>query len=102
MYRQGKRRQTDHLDVFVAASPFLRMRVALVVPKHGHKIVERNRLKRWLRESARLELLPLCRDQEAALDVLIRARARAYGADFAQLRGEIRGLAEKLCLHGSS
>jgi len=78
------------------------MRVALVVPKHGHKIVERNRLKRWLRESARLELLPLCRDQEAALDVLIRARARAYGADFAQLRGEIRGLAEKLCLHGSS
>ncbi len=102
LYRQGKRRQTDHLDVFVAASPFLRMRLALVVPKHGHKIVERNRLKRRLRESARLELLPLCRDQNATLDVLIRARAPAYGADFGQLREEIRRLAEQLCLHGSS
>lgn len=101
LYRQGKRRQTDHLDVFVAASPFLRVRVALVVPKHGHKIVERNRLKRRLRESARLELLPLCRDEDAALDVLIRARSRAYAADFAQLKREIRGLAEQLCLHGS-
>ena len=102
MYRQGKRRQTDHLDVFVAASPFLRVRVALVVPKHGHKIVQRNRVKRWLRESARLELLPHCRDRKAAVDILIRARAGAYGAGFLKLREEIRQLAEQLCSRDSS
>lgn len=102
MYRQGKRRQTDHLDVFVAASPSLRVRVALVVPKHGHKIVRRNQVKRWLRESARLELLPLCRDENAALDILIRARAQAYSAGFRKLREEIRELAEQLCLRDSS
>jgi ribonuclease P protein component len=78
------------------------MRVALVVPKHGNKIVRRNQVKRWLRESARLELLPLCRDRRAALDVLIRARARAYGAGFLKLREEIRELAEQLCSRDSS
>jgi ribonuclease P protein component len=78
------------------------MRVALVVPKHGHKIVRRNQLKRWLREGTRLELLPLCRDRNAHLDILIRARARAYGAGFSKLREEIKELAEQLCLRDSS
>jgi ribonuclease P protein component len=87
--------------VFVADSPALRTRLVLVVPKHGHKIVERNRLKRRLRESVRLELLPRCRDGEAALDVLIRAIPEAYDAEFGTLRTEIVELAEELCSHGS-
>ncbi|UCC85364.1 MAG: ribonuclease P protein component [Gemmatimonadota bacterium] len=97
LYRRGKRRRTDHLDVFVAESPALRVRLAVVVPKHGRKIVERNRLKRRLRESARLELLPRCLDRGVALDILIRARSHAYEAEFQRLRGEIRELAEVLC-----
>jgi ribonuclease P protein component len=88
--------------VFVAESPALRVRLALVVPKHGRKIVERNRLKRWLREGARLDLLPRCRDRGSALDVLIRARAPAYDIGFERLREEIRELAEALCSQGSS
>lgn len=88
--------------MFVAESPVLRVRLAVVVPKHGRKIVERNRLKRRLRESARLELLPRCLDRGVALDVLIRARPPAYEAGFQQLRDEIRGLAEVLCLQSSS
>lgn len=102
LYRRGKRRRTEHLDVFVAESPALRVRLALVVPKHGRKIVERNRLKRWLREGARLDLLPRCRDRGSALDVLIRARAPAYDIGFERLREEIRELAEALCSQGSS
>ena len=102
LYRRGKRRRTVHLDVFVADSPALRTRLALVVPKHGHKIVERNRLKRLLRESARLEFLPLCGDQGAKLDVLLRARPEAYGVAFGQLRTEIAELAKDLCSHASS
>ncbi len=83
--------------MFVAESPVLRPRLALVVPKHRHKIVERNRVKRWLRESARLELLPRCRESAVAIDVLVRARPEAYEAGFDQLRKEIGELAEQLC-----
>ena len=102
LYRRGKRRRTEHLDVFVAESPALRTRVAVVVPRHGRRIVERNRLKRRLRESARVELLPHCADRGAALDVLIWARPPAYDAEFPQLRDEIRGLAEVICSQSSS
>jgi len=102
LYRRGKRRRTGHLDVFVSASPASRPRVVLVVPKHGHKIVERNKLKRRIRESARLELLPRCWDEGVDLDILIRALPQAYDAEFGQLRKEIMELAEQLCSHGSS
>lgn len=102
MYRRGKRKRTEHLDVFVAASAVSRPRVALVIPRHRHKIVERNRLKRRLREAARLELLPRCWDGEAKLDILIQARPQAYDADFAELTNEIKKLAIELCCHGSS
>jgi ribonuclease P protein component len=88
--------------VFVTGSPALRTRLALVVPKHGRKIVERNRLKRRLRESARHELMPLCRDRGAELDILIRARPEAYEAEFEELMDEIKELAEQLCSQGSS
>ncbi len=88
--------------MFVTDSPALRPRVVLVVPKHGHKIVERNKLKRRIRESARLELLPRCREQAVAVDILIRAQPRAYEAEFGQLREEIKELAEEICSHASS
>lgn len=88
--------------MFVADSPALRPRLALVIPKHGHNIVKRNRLKRRLREAARQELLPRCRDCGVALDVLVRARREAYDAGFDALRSEIIELAEQLCSPGSS
>lgn len=88
--------------MFVTGSPALRPRLALVVPKHGRTIVERNRLKRRLREAARLELLPRCLSSGVALDMLIRARPEAYEIDFEQLMDEIRELAEELCSRGSS
>ncbi len=87
--------------MFVADSPALRPRLALVVPKHGRKIVERNRLKRRLREAARKELLPLCLERARTIDVLIRARPEAYEAEFDTLKKEIIDLAEELCSRSS-
>ncbi len=97
LYRRGKRRRTKHLDVFVTDSPALRPRVAVVVPKHSRSGVQRNRLKRRLREGARLELLPRCMERAVALDVLIRARPEAYDAAYEQLIEEIRAISKQLC-----
>lgn len=67
----------------------MRSRVALVVPKHGRSIVDRNRLKRRLREIARTEVLPRLDGAGIAVDLLVRSRATAYAARFADLREEL-------------
>ena len=58
-----------------------------MVPKHTHTAVERNRLKRRLRELARTGLLP--RLAESRLDVVIRAKPEAYRPSFAELEREM-------------
>lgn len=89
VFGRGKRSRTNHLDVLVAASPVDFSRVGWVVPLHGHGTVERNRLKRRLRELARLELLPRLDGADERVDVLVRARREAYGAGYDQLRDEV-------------
>jgi ribonuclease P protein component len=66
----------------------------VVVPKHRRRIVDRNRLRRRLREIGRTELLPRLRRDERALDVLIRARPEAYEAPFADLQRELVALVD--------
>ena len=61
------------------------VRVALVVPKFGFTAVQRNKLKRRLRELTRLHLL----QQSGSWDVLVRAKRDAYDATFERLRDEI-------------
>lgn len=78
-----------HLDVFFAASPVDIPRFGLVVPKHRHRIVDRNRLKRRLREIARTEVLPRLREASVPMDVLVRARFEAYAAGYDVLRAEL-------------
>ena len=77
------------MDVFDSASPAAFSRIGWVVPLHRHGTVERNRLKRRLREIARLELLPRLDERGLAQDVLMRTRREAYEADFATLRDEL-------------
>lgn len=60
-----------------------------MVPRHRRTVVQRNRLKRRLREILRREVLPALRDVEPAVDVLVRARAEAYEANFRTLREEL-------------
>jgi ribonuclease P protein component len=77
-----------HLDVRVLASPLAFPRVGIVVPRHKHSAVDRNRLKRRLRELVRVELLPTLRAREV-IDVAIRARAEAYATDVDGLRTDV-------------
>lgn len=95
LFQQGKRSRTAHLDVFDSVSPFSYARTGLVVPKHRRNSVERNRLKRRLREVLRTEVLPRLRNKNVNADVLIRARREAYLATFSQLRDEIVAWVEK-------
>ena len=65
-----------------------------MVPKHGRRIVDRNRLRRRLREIGRTRLLPHLSGTGQALDLLIRARREAYEASFDELRRELVELVE--------
>jgi len=60
-----------------------------VVPKYRRNIVDRNRVKRRLRELARTRILPLV----GSIDVLLRAKPEAYGASFDQLSTEVDAVA---------
>jgi ribonuclease P protein component len=65
--------------------------VGIVVPKHRHGSVERNLVKRRLRELARLRLLPVVPSGR----VLLRARPEAYGASFAALARDVERAARE-------
>lgn len=101
LLERGKRKRTRNLDVFFAASPVSRSRVGIVVPKHGHRIVERNRLKRRLREVLRRDGLQLLETGGQPMDVLIRSRRSAYDAGFTALREEVVQAVEGVCSRGS-
>lgn len=101
LFRRGKRRRTRHLDAFFSPSPAAHPRLGVVVPKHKRRIVERNLLKRRLREIGRTLVLPALGGAAAPLDLMLRARPEAYGASFAELRDELRALAEELCSRAS-
>ncbi len=83
--REGKRIRTRHLDVRLTASPLGHPRVGFVVPRFSRSAVDRNRLKRRLRELVRTQLLSIA----LSADIVIRARAEAYGASFDSLRVDI-------------
>ena len=57
----------------------------------------RNRLKRRLREIARVSILPALTSRGCAIDVLVRARPEAYSASFIELRDELAHLEEWMC-----
>ncbi len=59
------------------------------MPLHRHTAVDRNRLKRRLRELTRAELLPAL-NHGVATDVAIRARPEAYTVEFDALRADVR------------
>jgi len=83
--REGKRIRTEHLELRVVASLLHHPRIGFVVPKHGRSIVERNQLKRRLREIVRLNVLK----RIPSVDMIVRARPEAYSASFASLEREL-------------
>ena len=61
------------------------------MPKYGHSAVDRNHLKRQLREIIRVRVLRTL----PSIDVVIRVRPSAYAISFTQLTDElVRGADE--------
>jgi ribonuclease P protein component len=90
--RAGRRLRTEHLEVRTVASLLSHVRLAVIVGKHRHTIVERNRLRRRLRELARVRLIPF----HSELDVVIRSLPTAYDASFSVLTDEIDQIGRQL------
>lgn len=67
-------------------------RVGLIVPRYKHTAVDRNRLKRRLRELARTRLLPAL----PPVDVVVRVRPSAYELDFEALARELERASTQL------
>ena len=90
--KAGRRLRTEHLEVRTVASLLSHVRVAVVVGKHRHTVIERNRLRRRLRELARIRLIPFYSE----LDVVIRSLPTAYAASFSMLTNEIDEIGRQL------
>jgi ribonuclease P protein component len=90
--RAGRRLRTEHLEVRTVASLLSHVRVAVIVGKHRHTVVERNRLRRRLRELARVRLIPFYSE----IDVVIRSLPTAYKASFSSLTAEIDEIGRQL------
>jgi len=97
LLRKGKRKKTSHLDVFFLSAQAPGCRIGLLVPKHRQRVVDRNRLKRRLREIGRREVLPRLKAEGLALDLLVRARREAYTAGYRELRDELAEVIEEIC-----
>jgi ribonuclease P protein component len=81
--------QTEHLEARASASLLRYGRIGVVVPKYKRNIVERNRVRRRLRELARIRVLPSLGN----VDLLIRAKPSAYSSGFPELAGELDQIA---------
>jgi len=101
LLERGERKRTKHLDVFFSAAPASHSRLGLIVPKHGHRIVDRNLVKRRLRDIGRRVALPHFEQAGIHLDFMLRARRSAYGVDFGTLEGEVTTVVEGLCSRSS-
>ena len=85
------------MELITAPSPTGAPRFGTIVPRYGHPVVERNLLRRRLKEIGRRELLPELRRRGCPADLLVRTRPQAYLASFPELRAELIHLTERLC-----
>ncbi len=88
VYKQGRRHFVAHMTVFyLQRSEGAGLRIGFTVGKTLGGAVQRNRMKRRLREAARLEATW----PGPAVDVVINPKKSVITADFAVLRSEISG-----------
>jgi ribonuclease P protein component len=81
--------RTSSLELRAVASLHALPRVGIIVPRYKHSAVERNRLKRRLREQLRLVVLPALATLTPPVDVVVRALPPAYRKAFDGLGREL-------------
>jgi ribonuclease P protein component len=84
--------RTASFDVRATASLHAFPRVGFVVPKYKHSGVERNRVKRRLRELVRLHVLEMLEthaSEQSPVDLVVRIFPSAYGREYATLHTEL-------------
>jgi ribonuclease P protein component len=92
--REGKRVRTSLLEVRGLASLLHHHRIGIIVPRFKHSAVERNQLKRRLRELARRDWMGALQ-AVAPHDLVVRAAPAAYSADFDRLASDMQRLRDK-------
>lgn len=88
VYKQGRRHFAAHMTVFYLRRPDTELngaRVGFTVSKALGGAVERNRIRRRLREAVRLG----DHSTPAGVDVVINPKRSALSADFNDLQGEV-------------
>ena len=98
LYHKGQSAANGYLVLYCRRNGSAYNRVGLTVSAKLAHAVHRNRLRRQLREIYRLH------EQEFArgYDLVVVARSRAIGADYAALERSYLSLAEKLGLTGET
>ena len=88
VYKGGERRDSRSFVVFLLANGLDRSRVGLTTPRKIGIAVQRNRIRRRVREILRLAwpLVP------RGVDIVINPRRSASGREFAELRAELLSL----------
>jgi RNase P protein component len=92
--RSGTRIRVEYLDVRAMPSALPHARVGFVVPKYGHSSVDRNRLKRRLRELVRTRLLPALRSGADAKGSAVPRAAMRAGSEADATNGATDGAAD--------
>lgn len=92
VYRSGRRIFSAHMTVFFLRRDSGPARVGFTVPRALGAAVERNRIRRRMREAARLSLGAA----GGAMDVVIHPKKSALAADFAELREEMARAFERI------
>jgi ribonuclease P protein component len=99
MRREGARvaGRLPDLDVRAAPSGRGHPRVGIIVPRYKHSAVDRNRLKRRLRDLVRTRLLPVM----PPVDLVVRAFPSAYQVGFDGLADQIARVRDAIADEGS-